>query len=138
MALLPAPSESLTTPGLWVPLVVAGGNVYILPGIPRLFQSMVEANVSRFQGPTCYAVELHTNLGEGDVASPLTDIAAAFPSVRIGSYPNTEWDLTNPNGEITVPFRVMLRFEGRDVEAVEAAARAAQATIPETTPAPAR
>ena len=43
MAALPSPAdEGLCSPGLWVPLVVVD-RVYILPGIPRLFQSMVSA-----------------------------------------------------------------------------------------------
>ncbi len=42
-ATLPTPSEVLFTEGLWVPLVNVGG-VYILPGIPRLFQAMVSAH----------------------------------------------------------------------------------------------
>jgi hypothetical protein len=46
MATLPTPSEVLFTPGQWVPLVNIGG-VYILPGIPRLFQAMVSAHQAR-------------------------------------------------------------------------------------------
>ena len=43
MAALPTPpDEVLFTPGLWVPLVVVD-RVWILPGIPRLFQAMVSA-----------------------------------------------------------------------------------------------
>jgi molybdopterin-biosynthesis enzyme MoeA-like protein len=43
MATLPTPSEVLFTPGMWVPLVNIN-SVYILPGIPRLFQGMISAN----------------------------------------------------------------------------------------------
>lgn len=134
MALLPTPSEVLVTPGLWVPLVVAGGNVHILPGIPRLFQSIIEANVAKFKGPASHALTLHTNCGEGDVAAPLAEVAAAFPGVRIGSYPNTAWDLNTP--EAALAYRVKLQFEGRDAAAVAAAAQAAQQAIPETVLAP--
>lgn len=50
MAALPSPAdEVLFTPGLWVPLVVVD-RVYILPGIPRLFQSMVSAQQVRGRG----------------------------------------------------------------------------------------
>ena len=52
-ATLPTPAEVLFTEGLWVPLVNVGG-VYILPGIPRLFQSMVAAHqVRRRRGGVC-------------------------------------------------------------------------------------
>ena len=44
MATLPCPAdEVLVTPGMWVPLVVLQ-QTYILPGIPRLFQSMITAH----------------------------------------------------------------------------------------------
>jgi molybdopterin-biosynthesis enzyme MoeA-like protein len=44
MAALPSPAnEVLFTPGLWVPLAVVD-RVYVLPGIPRLFQAMVSAH----------------------------------------------------------------------------------------------
>jgi molybdopterin-biosynthesis enzyme MoeA-like protein len=128
MATLPQPCEVLFTPGLWVPLVVAGGNVHVLPGIPRLFRAMVEAHVGRFRGPASHAAELLTAQGEGDLAAPLAEVAAAHPSVRIGSYPNTDWDMQRPAaaGE----WRVRLVFEGRDAAAVGAAAAAAREVIP--------
>ncbi len=60
--------------------------------------------------------ELGTQLGEGDLAQTLSSIAAQHAAVRIGSYPATE-----PNA----PYKVLLRFEGRDEAAVAAAATAA-------------
>lgn len=41
MATLPEDCEVLFTEGMWVPLCNVDG-VYILPGIPRLFQGMIE------------------------------------------------------------------------------------------------
>jgi molybdenum cofactor synthesis domain-containing protein len=43
MATLPENCDVLFTEGMWVPLAVVEG-VHILPGIPRLFQAMVEAH----------------------------------------------------------------------------------------------
>jgi hypothetical protein len=63
-----AGSEVLTTPGLWVPLVCVR-NVYILPGIPRLFNAMVEASKDRFAGPGMVLETLKTLQGKG-VDSP--------------------------------------------------------------------
>lgn len=40
MATLPSPAEVLFTEGSWVPLVCVDG-IYVLPGIPKLFQSMI-------------------------------------------------------------------------------------------------
>lgn len=55
----------LFTPNLWVPLVVIQ-NTYILPGIPRLFQTMVQAHAERFKGPAALTHVLYSNLGEGE------------------------------------------------------------------------
>ena len=46
MATLPTPAEVLEVPDSWVPLVHVEG-VYVLPGIPRLFSSMIEAHQVR-------------------------------------------------------------------------------------------
>lgn len=132
MAHLPTPAEVLTTPGLWVPLVVAGGNVHILPGIPRLFQSMIEAHLDRFKGPASHSSELFANVGEGDVAAPLAAVAAKYPSVRIGSYPNTQFDMNNPERNEQLAWRVKFVVEGRDQETVTAAAAAVLESIPGT------
>lgn len=57
---LPAPTPQVCIQG-----------TYILPGIPRLFQQMVEAHADRFRGPAAYSSTLFTNLGEGEAAAEL-------------------------------------------------------------------
>ena len=52
-----------------MPLVNLRG-VFVLPGVPRLFRSMLEAHVHRFSGPAHCQAELFTNQGEGDLAGP--------------------------------------------------------------------
>ena len=59
--------QVLDVPGTWVPLVNLRGT-YVLPGVPRLFRSMLEAHVGRFAGPAHRQAELLTNMGEGDLA----------------------------------------------------------------------
>ena len=49
MATLPSPAEVLYTEGLWVPLVHLEG-IYVLPGIPRLFQAMLTAHAVSWAG----------------------------------------------------------------------------------------
>ena len=61
--------QVLEVPGTWVPLVNLRG-MYVLPGVPRLFRSMLEAHVDRFSGPAHRQAELLTNQGEGDLAGP--------------------------------------------------------------------
>ena len=64
MALLPAPAEVLFSPGLWVPLVNLQG-VFILPGIPRLLQTMIQTHIGRFTGPSFHEDAVYTQMGEG-------------------------------------------------------------------------
>ncbi|GAB4821923.1 hypothetical protein N2152v2_008969 [Parachlorella kessleri] len=123
MATLPEGSEVLYTEGLWVPLVNLQG-VYILPGIPSLFQRMVEAHADRFKGPAAHSQTLYTNLGEGDVADPLADVAKAHPKVRIGSYPNVNMKSSKREG--AAAYNVKLQFESRDPEALAQAVAAAE------------
>ena len=59
--------QVLYTPDLWVPLVNLH-SVYILPGIPRLFKAMIEANKDPFKGPQSKFRVLYTNTVEGDLA----------------------------------------------------------------------
>ncbi|CAL5224230.1 g6882 [Coccomyxa viridis] len=122
MATLPAGAEVLYTPELWVPLVNLQG-VYILPGIPRLFKSMVEAHKDRFKGPANKSRTLYTNTVEGDLADVLRGIAAEHPGVNIGSYPNTA------ECEAVQAFRVKLQLESRDEAALEAAMRSIEESI---------
>ena len=76
--------QVLSTPDLWVPLVNLHG-VYILPGIPRLFKAMIEANKGPFKGPANSSRTLYTNTVEGDLAGKLyaarhRDLYLSMPS----------------------------------------------------------
>jgi len=119
MATIPTGSEVLTTPGLWVPLVCVR-NVYILPGIPRLFNAMVEASKDRFAGPGMVLETLKTLQGEGEIADALREIAGRFPDVSIGSYPKTQ---------DSQAYTTKLCFEGRNAASVEAAVAEAKAAF---------
>lgn len=119
MATLPAGCEVLTTPNLWVPIAKIN-NIYILPGIPRLFNQMLEANKEHFSGPGMTLETLYTWKGEGDLADALREIAANHPGVTIGSYPRT----TNAQ-----EYTTKLCFEGRDPESVTAAIQDATSII---------
>lgn len=131
MATLPKGSTVHVTPNVWVPLAQLH-NVLILPGVPWLYKSMLEANKELFKGPLMTTVTLYTARGEGDLAAALTDIANAHPLVSIGSYPNTS------TSDQSV-FKTKLCFDGRDKEALDAAVAAVREAIPtfETLPPPA-
>ena len=114
MATLPVSAEVLTTDGLWVPVVNAD-NTYVLPGIPRLFRSLVDAHIDRFRGDlgNWRLVNLYTTAGEGDYATKLGELAARYPTVSIGSYPG---DMTSSKQE------TKLTVEGFNESDVDAAA----------------
>ncbi|QDZ19975.1 FAD synthase [Chloropicon primus] len=127
MATLPEGSEVLVTDGLWVPLAVLNG-VYILPGIPRLFQKMITAHESRFKGPSVFSHAIYTNSGEGDLADSLTAIAEKHPSCDIGSYPNTGKTETEAGGE---SYATKLVLNSRDRDLVRQVSKEIFESIPE-------
>lgn len=89
MAQLPIDCETLWTPDLWVPLAVVR-NVYVLPGIPRLFEKMLQSVPDERFGDVerrARAVVL-CERAEGDLAALLVDVADRF-DVALGSYPAT-------------------------------------------------
>ncbi len=100
--------QVLTTPNLWVPMACIHG-VYVLPGIPRLFQAMISANSDRFKGAAYQSATLYSDAGEGDVAKALREVAAQHPNVRIGSYPSTSDDDTH---------QVKIQLESRQSDAL--------------------
>ncbi|KAK3939820.1 MoaB/Mog domain-containing protein [Diplogelasinospora grovesii] len=81
---------------LWVPVAVVNGNVHILPGIPRLFERLLDglkpSILPRLVDPegkgTC-RVLISTPLPESSVAEYLTELAAQVEpkGVKVGSYP---------------------------------------------------
>ncbi|KAL9096954.1 MAG: hypothetical protein Q9165_000918 [Trypethelium subeluteriae] len=82
--------------GLWVPINVVNGNIHILPGVPRLFERLLDGLKPRLlprltdpEGKGVYRVLFSTPLAESEVATYLTELAAkAEPKgVKVGSYP---------------------------------------------------
>lgn len=63
-------------------------NVHVMAGVPKIFEAMLEGVLATIKGgqpliSRTYRVELP----EGDIAAPLADLAARYPSLSIGSYP---------------------------------------------------
>lgn len=111
MAMLPTPCEIIWTPGLWVPLVVVG-NVFVLPGIPSYFTSMLEAARSNLVGTPKHRIQIYTRMSEGDIAEGLHGTQMKYADVAIGSYPRLNDD----------SYSVMVSIEGRDRVHVQQAA----------------
>ncbi|KAK0627777.1 molybdopterin binding domain-containing protein [Immersiella caudata] len=81
---------------LWVPVAVVNGNVHILPGVPRLFERLLDGIkpyiVGRLvdpEGKGTVRVLISTPLPESEVAPYLTELAAVVEpkGVKVGSYP---------------------------------------------------
>jgi molybdenum cofactor synthesis domain-containing protein len=65
------------------------GNVYVMAGVPRVMQSMMEWLVPRLKGgKPIISRSVHVvGLAEGIIAAPLGAVQAKFPELDIGSYP---------------------------------------------------
>lgn len=117
MAILPHPAEVLDVPGLWMPIVHIE-NTYVLPGVPPLFDKIIDMLAPRFSGPKKKRVLIYTQMYETQIAQSLEQIQNEYPQVAIGSYPQLPQD----------EYRVMVSLEGvvhDDVD--QAAAKSCQA-----------
>lgn len=64
------------------------GNVHVMAGVPSVFQAMVASVIPTLTGGApILSQTLRVDRGEGDIAGPLSQIAADFPDLSIGSYP---------------------------------------------------
>lgn len=81
---------------LWVPVSCVNGNVHILPGVPRLFEAMLDGLKPRLlprltdpEGKGVLRILISTPLAESAVAGYLTELAAKTEpkGVKVGSYP---------------------------------------------------
>ncbi len=63
-------------------------NVHVMAGVPTVFQAMVASLLPTLTGgQPLLSQTLRVMRGEGDIAGPLADVAAAHPALSIGSYP---------------------------------------------------
>ncbi|KAK4159760.1 MoaB/Mog domain-containing protein [Cladorrhinum sp. PSN259] len=82
---------------LWVPVAVVNENVHILPGVPKLFQKLLDGltpiirpRLGDPNGEGTFRVAIKTPLPESTVAGYLTDLANRVEpkGVKVGSYPH--------------------------------------------------
>lgn len=74
------------------PVSIAPGfvveNVYVMAGVPSVFQAMVASVLPDITGGApLLSQSLTLHRGEGDLAGPLGDLAREFSDLSIGSYP---------------------------------------------------
>jgi molybdenum cofactor synthesis domain-containing protein len=100
------------------PISVAPGfrieNVYVLPGVPKIMQAMLDGLLPSLKGGARMLSRAITVLApEGDVAAAgLGDLQVRFPALEIGSYPF--WRPEGPGTTIV--------FRGTDQTQIDAAA----------------
>lgn len=64
------------------------GNVHVMAGVPSVFQAMVASVLPGLTGGApLLSQSLRIDRGEGEIAGPLSDLAADYPQLSIGSYP---------------------------------------------------
>lgn len=113
----------LSMPGMipW-PVIEPAPGLYMLPGIPQIFEDKVSALRERLQQADRPVMTwVYCTLGEGDLASHLEAVLAECPAVTIGSYPVLG----------RTDYKVRVSVESRDPEAVEIAVAALLARLPE-------
>ncbi|MCE2687079.1 MAG: competence/damage-inducible protein A [Rickettsiales bacterium] len=64
------------------------GNVFVMAGIPKIFQVMFEVAKSQLKvGEKIKSIEIKITLTESVIARPLTEIQKKYSAVSMGSYP---------------------------------------------------
>lgn len=81
---------------LWVPIACVNGNIHILPGVPRLFEALLEGmkpmitpRLTDPEGKGTYRILISTPLAESSAAPYLTELSqkVAGKGIKVGSYP---------------------------------------------------
>jgi molybdopterin-biosynthesis enzyme MoeA-like protein len=92
LAEVPRGAELIRRAGTRFPVVACDG-VFMLPGVPQLFQIQLEAVLERVPGGVVHTRCLFLRVGEPEIAAALDRIALAAPHVAIGSYPTFDVQL---------------------------------------------
>ena len=116
-ALLPEGAELITNRRGMAPAIriaLADRDLYVLPGIPREFATIVEEELIPHyfvDGAAQTVLEVrYTSVPEAEMAAPMRQLADEFPDVTVGSYPQTQRR------------ELVMRLRGLDPKRVAAAA----------------
>ena len=96
-------------------------NVFVLPGLPKVFRLKLPALCKYLKGDETpfLSQALYTLCDEGELAAVLTELDSRHEEVSIGSYPVTDRE-----------YRVKLTVDGRDPERIEDVIAALREAIP--------
>jgi molybdenum cofactor synthesis domain-containing protein len=107
-------SATILAPGFKI------GNVIVMAGVPSIMQAMMDIVAPKLRsGQRMLSESVRADAKEGDIGSPLREIAEAHPDTSIGSYPYID-DGGKPNTNVVVRARDAdkLRAAMTDVEAM--------------------
>ena len=110
MAEIPEGGEMIFEGGISFPTLKVE-NIYVLPGIPELFEAKLLTIVGRFASDPFHLRVVYTNEMETTIADFLNQTLAAFPHLLLGSYPKFG----------SAEYRVRVTLESKDRDYVERA-----------------
>lgn len=119
MAEVPDGAELIVDGQLGFPTIKCE-NLYVLPGIPQLFEQKFQGIRERFVAAPYVLRAVYTRAGEGAIAEHLDATLAAFPDLLLGSYPKL--------GD--AEYAVKLTLESKDTDYVERALAHLLALLP--------
>ncbi len=93
------PNKVSAAPGFWL------GNVIVMAGVPSIMQVMLDEVAPKLKTNVRMLSEtVRADAREGDIGTPLGEIAKAHPEVTIGSYPFFD-DQRGPNTNVVLRAR---------------------------------
>jgi len=120
LAEAPEGTRLIPQKGSWYP-ILACDEVFLLPGVPPLFQRQLETVLGMLPGEPLFVRALYLAQGEAEIAAALDRVALQTPGVGIGSYPQYRPEMDH---------RVRVTVEGRERGAVDAAVARLEAELP--------
>ena len=125
MASVPAGTQLLMEPSLPIP-VLRVGNVYVFPGIPKLFRRLFDDVKARFRESPYHGRTIYVRARESAIAHHLDAVTAAFPDLLLGSYPEVDHPA----------YRIKLTLESKDAAYLARAHEHLLALLPAAVVAP--
>lgn len=122
MAMLPRGALVEESEDLWFPLISVK-NVFVLPGIPYLFEKKFESIREQFVGVPIALRRVYVKSYESEIAGHLNELLGEFSELMLGSYPRM--------GD--ADFRVLLTLESRDVQYLQRALESLLSRLPADT-----
>jgi molybdenum cofactor synthesis domain-containing protein len=119
MAVIPEGADLVTGNEVAWPVILME-NVFVMPGLPKVFRLKLPALCQRIgASPPFLSRAVYTLCRETELAPLLDRLVAEHAAVEIGSYPVTDQD-----------YRVRLTFDGKDAAAIDRAVAALLAALP--------